>query len=102
MQEWIADYPECLGEELLIIQKEFDGFNDTNETEHLSGCSYYLIRYNNIPSPLSAKLLDIITNPTTYHPTPTPYSMPSKLIIYAQIECVDIILSMKSRTYFNT
>ena len=31
LQEWIADYPECLGEELLIIQKEFDGFNDTNE-----------------------------------------------------------------------
>lgn len=31
LQEWIANYPECLGEELLIIQKEFDGFNDTNE-----------------------------------------------------------------------
>jgi len=31
LQEWIAYYPECLGEELLIIQKEFDGFNDTNE-----------------------------------------------------------------------
>lgn len=31
LQEWIADFPECLGEELLIIQKEFDGFNDTNE-----------------------------------------------------------------------
>ncbi|NLD50726.1 MAG: DUF4268 domain-containing protein [Clostridiaceae bacterium] len=31
LQEWIAKYPECLGEELLIIQKEFDGFNDTNE-----------------------------------------------------------------------
>lgn len=31
LQEWIADAPECLGEELLIIQKEFDGFNDTSE-----------------------------------------------------------------------
>lgn len=31
LQEWIAKCPECLGEELLIIQKEFDGFNDTNE-----------------------------------------------------------------------
>ena len=32
LQEWIAKYPSCLGdEELLIIQKEFDGFNDTNE-----------------------------------------------------------------------
>lgn len=31
LQEWIADNPECLGEELLIIQKEFNGFNDTNE-----------------------------------------------------------------------
>lgn len=31
LQEWIASYPECLGEELLIIQKEFDGFSDTNE-----------------------------------------------------------------------
>lgn len=31
LQEWIAKNPECLGEDLLIIQKEFDGFNDTNE-----------------------------------------------------------------------
>ena len=31
LQEWIANYPECLGEEFLIIQKEFDGFNDTYE-----------------------------------------------------------------------
>lgn len=31
LQEWIAKNPECLDEEFLIIQKEFDGFNDTNE-----------------------------------------------------------------------
>ncbi|GHS96457.1 hypothetical protein FACS189421_01540 [Bacteroidia bacterium] len=31
LQEWLANNPEALGEELLIIQKEFDGFNDTNE-----------------------------------------------------------------------
>ena len=31
LQEWIAKNPEMLGEELLIIQKEFDGFNDTQE-----------------------------------------------------------------------
>ncbi len=31
LQEWIANDPTCLGEELLIIQKEFNGFNDTNE-----------------------------------------------------------------------
>ena len=31
LQEWIANNPEALGEELLIIQKEFDGFNDTRE-----------------------------------------------------------------------
>jgi len=31
LQEWIAKNPEMLGEELLIIQKEYDGFNDTNE-----------------------------------------------------------------------
>jgi hypothetical protein len=31
LQEWIAKNPEVLGEELLIIQKEFDGFNDTSE-----------------------------------------------------------------------
>lgn len=31
LQEWIENYPECLGEELLIIQKEFDGFNNTSE-----------------------------------------------------------------------
>lgn len=31
LQEWIAKNPEVLGEEFLIIQKEFSGFNDTNE-----------------------------------------------------------------------
>lgn len=31
LQEWIANNPSSLGEELLIIQKEFSGFNDTNE-----------------------------------------------------------------------
>jgi hypothetical protein len=31
LQEWIAKNPEMLGEELLIIQKEFDGFNNTSE-----------------------------------------------------------------------
>lgn len=31
LQEWIAKTPSCFGEELLIIQKEFDGFSDTNE-----------------------------------------------------------------------
>ncbi len=31
LQEWLANTPEALGEELLIIQKEFDGFDDTRE-----------------------------------------------------------------------
>ncbi len=31
LQEWIANNPESLGEDLLIIQKEFSGFNETNE-----------------------------------------------------------------------
>lgn len=31
LQEWIAKAPSCLDEELLIIQKEFDGFDGTNE-----------------------------------------------------------------------
>lgn len=31
LQEWIVDNPRILGENLLIIQKEFDGFSDTNE-----------------------------------------------------------------------
>jgi len=31
LQEWIAKNPSCLGEDLLIIQKEFSGFSDTNE-----------------------------------------------------------------------
>ncbi|HTA62169.1 MAG TPA: DUF4268 domain-containing protein [Bacteroidia bacterium] len=37
LQEWIANNPESLGEEILIIQKEFDGFNDTNERLDLLG-----------------------------------------------------------------
>lgn len=31
LQEWIANCPNCLGEDLLIIQKEFDGFDETRE-----------------------------------------------------------------------
>ncbi len=31
LQEWIAGNPDVFGEELLIIQKEFDGFNETSE-----------------------------------------------------------------------
>lgn len=31
LQEWIAAEPSVLGEDLLIIQKEFDGFSDTKE-----------------------------------------------------------------------
>lgn len=31
LQEWIAKNPSCLGEDLLIIQKEFHGFDETNE-----------------------------------------------------------------------
>ena len=31
LQEWIAKEPSCLGEELLVIQKEFAGFADTHE-----------------------------------------------------------------------
>lgn len=31
LQEWLANQPDALGEELLIIQKEFDGSDDTRE-----------------------------------------------------------------------
>lgn len=31
LQKWIAHNPDALGEELLIIQEEFDGFDDTRE-----------------------------------------------------------------------
>ena len=31
MQEWLANTPEALAEDLLIVQKEFDGFADTRE-----------------------------------------------------------------------
>ena len=31
LQEWIANDPQVFGEELLIIQKEFSGFSETNE-----------------------------------------------------------------------
>lgn len=31
LQEWLANQPAVLGEELLIIQKEFDGFDETRE-----------------------------------------------------------------------
>ena len=42
LQEWIAKNPSCLGdEELLIIQKEFNGFNDTNERLDLLALDKY-------------------------------------------------------------
>ena len=31
LQQWIAQEPSCLGEDLLIIQEEFQGFSETNE-----------------------------------------------------------------------
>ena len=31
MQEWLANQPDAAGEELLIIQKWFDGFDETRE-----------------------------------------------------------------------
>ena len=31
LQEWLVQMPEALGEDLLIIQKEFDGFEDSRE-----------------------------------------------------------------------
>ncbi|HGN2573533.1 TPA: DUF4268 domain-containing protein, partial [Providencia rettgeri] len=31
LQEWLVNHPEALGEELLIIQKEFNGFDGTGE-----------------------------------------------------------------------
>ncbi|WP_069733925.1 DUF4268 domain-containing protein [Pseudorhizobium pelagicum] len=31
LQEWLANKPDALGEELLVIQKEFAGFSDTSE-----------------------------------------------------------------------
>lgn len=31
LQEWLANHPAALGEQLLILQKEFDGFDDTRE-----------------------------------------------------------------------
>ncbi|MCH8492998.1 MAG: hypothetical protein LAT53_07195 [Idiomarina sp.] len=36
LQEWLAHEPSALGEELLIIQKEFDGFDDTREQFRLT------------------------------------------------------------------
>ena len=37
LQEWVAKNPEALDEDLLIIQKEYQGFNDTNERLDLLG-----------------------------------------------------------------
>ena len=31
LQEWLVKTPDALGEDLLVIQKEFDGFEDTRE-----------------------------------------------------------------------
>ena len=36
LQEWIANNPDILWEDLLVIQKEFDGFANTKERLHFS------------------------------------------------------------------
>ena len=41
LQEWIAKEPSSLGEDLLIIQKEFDGFSDTRERLDLLALDKY-------------------------------------------------------------
>jgi len=41
LQEWLANQPDALGEELLIIQKEFDGFADTRERLDLLALDKY-------------------------------------------------------------
>lgn len=41
LQEWIAKNPSVLGEPLLIIQKEFDGFSDTHERLDLLALDKY-------------------------------------------------------------
>ena len=41
LQEWLAHQPNALGEELLIIQKEFDGFDDTRERLDLLALDKY-------------------------------------------------------------
>lgn len=41
LQEWLAYQPDALGEELLTIQKEFDGFDDTRERLDLLALDKY-------------------------------------------------------------
>lgn len=41
LQEWLAKCPNALGEDLLIIQKEFDGFDDTRERLDLLALDKY-------------------------------------------------------------
>ena len=57
LQEWLADNPESLGEELLIIQKEFDGFNDTKERLDLLALDKQGRLNKGIGSPCLAKSL---------------------------------------------
>ena len=35
LQIWLENTPEAFGEELLFIQKEFDGFDDTRKRQRL-------------------------------------------------------------------
>lgn len=35
LQEWLEGHAEALGEELLVIQKEFNGFSETNEQNRM-------------------------------------------------------------------
>ena len=47
VQEWICGNPEILGEQLLIIQKEFAGFSDTNERLDLLVINIIMLRHCN-------------------------------------------------------
>jgi hypothetical protein len=48
LQEWIAKCPESLGEELLIIQKEFDGYDPENWPEMLAWLAEHIQRMEKV------------------------------------------------------
>ena len=46
LQEWLVRMPDALGEELLIVQKEFDGFADTRERLDLLALCVFRTKWN--------------------------------------------------------
>ena len=84
LQEWIANNPSSLGEELLIIQKEFSGFGETNERLDLLALdkvgNLVIIENGTLRDNHLIKLITLMVQMKLFHYTPQGVRLPTPLL----------------------